>query len=167
MMAASSATPPLARAIADAALWREAKGGSGMEELIAAAVIALIDRPSSEIPALPVVPYGRQAPDGLPWWAIDSHVPLGERALGRVARRHGMSTWALGWLQFNHSSILVGPAEEPARWREEALELDARAGGWRSHAEGERLWRSLEREVQAEIEAELDRSFPTVRRIGR
>jgi hypothetical protein len=150
--------PAPARDIAEAALWREALGGAGVDELGAAAVIAAIDGPSGPLPDLPHIPYA--APDPahpVAWEAFDSHTAIGRRVLGRVARRHGLPARMLAGLMFNYESILVGPSEEPARWRDEALELDARGGGWHSHDEGCRLWRSLRDEIRREIEIEAAR----------
>jgi hypothetical protein len=158
---AAESASPLGGAIVDAALWREALAGSGMDELIAAAVIALIDRPTGDVPPVPSAVYDTSAAGAIPWWAVDSHVPIGERALARVARRHGISAWRLGWIQFNCSSIVIRPEEEPSPWRDKALELDAAEGGWGTHAEGLRIWQSVAREVQSEIESELDRMLPS------
>lgn len=58
---------------------------------------------------------------------------------------------------FNCESIRLGPSEEPSRWREEALELDARSGGWGTHEAGQRLWLTLPEEVRREIELEVRR----------
>jgi hypothetical protein len=160
MRTAAVDVPPLARAIVEAALWREGQGGSGVDELAACAIIALIDKPDGEVPSQPVVAFDERRHQRLEFWMTDGHTPPGERALIRVARRHGWSPWRLADLMFNCSSILLGSAEEPSRWRDEALERDARDDGWRTHAEGLRIWQELEPEVQAEIEKELELLFP-------
>ncbi len=150
--------PELAKAIVESALWREGQGGSGMDELAACAVIAAIDRPDGLVPDVPVVPYAPPEPhQRVMWWAADSHTIVGERVIGRVARRHGMSSRMLADLMFNCESIRLGPSEELARWRDEALELDARLGGWRTHRDGLALWASLRDEVRSAIERELQR----------
>jgi hypothetical protein len=150
--------PELAGAIVEAALWREGQGGSGIDELAAAAVIAAIDRPDGPIPDPPSVAHA--PPDALrrlDWYAFDGHTVIGERVTGKIARRHGIPPRMLADLMFNCSSILLGPSEEPSRWRDEALELDARSGGWVTHQAGQQLWLRLRDEVRAEIEAETIR----------
>ncbi len=150
--------PELARAIVESALWREGQGGSGMDELAASAIIAAIDRPDGPVPELPVVPYTPPDPhQRVRWWAADSHTIVGERVIGRVARRHGMPPRMLADLMFNCESIRLGPSEEPSRWRDEALELDALLGGWGTHREGLAIWASLRDEVRSDIERELQR----------
>ena len=147
--------PTLAGSIVESALWREGLGGSGTDELAAAAVIAVIDRPIGVVPEIPVVPTA-DGPRLTPaWWSYDSHTIIGERVIGRVARRHGMRPEVLAWIQFNCESIRLGPIEEPSRWRDEALALDARAGGWKSQEAAERIWSGLRDEISAEIEREI------------
>ncbi len=149
--------PDLARAIVESALWREGQGGSGMDELAACAVIAAIDRPDGPVPDLPVIqtpePIARHQPS---WPTYDSHTVLGGRVIARVARRHQLSSRMLADLMFDNSSIVLGPSELPARWRDEALALDAQCGGWVTHAAGEQLWLQLRDEIRAEIEAEIE-----------
>ena len=147
--------PELTRGIVEDALWREAQGGSGTDELVAAAVIAAIDRPTGAPPEVPTVAAmpGLMRPPA--WWAFDTHTLVGGRVIGRVAGRHGMRADTLAWIQFNCESIRLGPSEEFSRWREEALALDARFGGWDTQAAAERIWDSLRDEVRAEIELEV------------
>jgi hypothetical protein len=66
-----------------------------------------------------------------------------------------MSARMLGDLMFNFSSLLLGPSEEPSPWRDEALALDARGGGWRTDEAGMDLWLQLEGEIRLEIESEV------------
>lgn len=148
--------PELALAIVESALSREGQGGFGIDELAAAAITAAIDRPDGPIPELPTVPCGPPDPDRpLGFEVYDAHTLTGQRVIGRVARRHGMRTRMLADLMFTYESIRLGPSEEGSRWRDEALELDARLGGWVTHSAGERLWRELRNEVRAEIEQEV------------
>lgn len=145
--------PLLTQAIGSAALWREAGGGSGSHELVSAAVIAAIDQPDGPVPDLPLPVGGRaNIASRLSWDIFDGHTLIGERALGRVARQRGLAGRHLADLMFNCESIRLGPTEEPARWKELALALDAQAGGWRTDAEGLRLWANLRDLVKDQIE---------------
>lgn len=148
--------PPLAAEIALSALWREGQGGFGVDELAATAIIALVDLPDGPVPDLPGVAHALPDPHRtLDWYVYDSHTAIGQRVIGRVARRHGLRPETLAWLQFNEESIRLGPAELPARWRTQALDLDAVAGGWGSPTEGRALWNRLRDEVRSEIEWEV------------
>lgn len=158
--------PVLARAIGEAALWREGQGGFGIDELAAAAVIAAIDGLSGPDRDLPVVALPAPGPAlPLAWWVFDSHSAVGARVLARFARRLGLPTRSLTDLMFNCSSLELGPIEVPARWKDAALQMDAELDGWASHAEAHRLWREIRDEVRHEIEREVA-TDPTLRRLG-
>ena len=149
-------TPPAAQDVGRSALRRAAQGGFGVDELVAAAVIAAIDRPTGPLPVLllykaiePVRPLR------LEWYTQDGHTDVGRRALGAVSRRLAVPQERLAALMFNYSSIVMGPVERAARWRGEALALDARAGGWGSVEAGALEWSEFEAEVRTAIEQEL------------
>ena len=155
LLGALQAAPEAAGLIGNAALRREAMGGSGTDELMAAAVIAAIDRPSGPLPELPYVASPPASSWQLPWYVIDSHSEPGRRAIRRVAMRKGMPFQMLAELQFSHESVRLGPAELPSRWHAQAVEMDAVAYGWETHAQGAELWSVVRSEVRAEIEREL------------
>lgn len=149
--------PDVSRMAAESALRREAKGGSGTDELLAAAIIAAIDRPDGAPATLPTVNPAVASVLRLPWWVADSHVAVGERVLRRVAMRRGMSYRMLAELQFSYESVLLGPAEIPSRWRVQAIAMDAVAYGWGTDERGMDLWRTLRPEVSSALERELSR----------
>lgn len=150
-------SPPQAQEIGRWALWREAQGGYGTGELIASALIAAIDRPDGQEPVLPVVDASPS--DGeihLDFYTLDGHTDRGRRSLARVARTQGVDERLLAGLMFAFESIRLGPSELPCRWRDEARQLDAVAGGWGTPAAGAKLWASFRPAVQADIERELE-----------
>jgi hypothetical protein len=147
--------PDFARQIGECALRREARGGSGMDELIAAAVIAAIDRPDGELQRLPRVTPPSPVRLHIEWWMADGHTVPGRRALRRVAVRRGIPYRLLAELQFSFESVRLGPTEIPSRWRAQAVAMDATAYGWQTHERGMELWEALRVEVSAEIEHEL------------
>jgi DNA repair protein RadC len=157
----------LARALADApataqdiahwALWRERLGGYGTGELIAAAVLAAIDRPTEPLADLPRLDVANDPLVRIDWYTQDAHTPLGRSALARSARVLDMPTTMLNGLMFNFESIRLGPVELPGRWQSEALALDAAAGGWGNHERGSAIWMSVRDLVRREIESELTR----------
>jgi hypothetical protein len=150
--------PERARAVVHWSLWREAQGGSGTEECVAASVIAAVDRLDGPAQRLPAVTYERPVgPPRLAWYCADPHTPLGAKVAARHARRLGMTTEALSWLWFNEESLRLGPAELPSRWKDEALALDAIEGGWGTPKDGTRLWVSIRDAIRADIEEELGR----------
>jgi hypothetical protein len=136
--------PSLAREVGRAALEREALGGIGTAELLAAAIMAVIDRPNAAVPDLPHVSVdpipGSYHPS---WYTQDGHTALGRRVLARVAREVGHDFAQLSLLMFDYESTVVGPSGLSARWMEEALSLDARAGGWHTAAAGARAWSAI------------------------
>ena len=144
-----------AQTIAAAALQREAKGGAGTGELIAAAIIAAIEEDGVDALALPRRAARDQPELRLAWYAADGHTSVGQRALGRVSHRRGYSPALLGNLMFCYCSGLVAPPEVPSRWQELGRALDASANGWGTHEQGAGLWESLRDEIRAEIEHEL------------
>lgn len=147
--------PPLALAIARAALEREAKGGFGVGELIAAAIIAAIERPDGPIPVLPSVAPPAAARLRLAWYVADGHTAVGRRALRRVAFRLGLLPKLLADLMFCFESVVLGPSELPSRWQPQAVAMDAVAYGWRTHEHGAELWRTIRQDVSSAIEGEL------------
>jgi RadC-like JAB domain len=150
--------PALAQEIGRWALWREAQGGYGTAELIASAVIAAIDRPDGLVPDLPVVPHSADADLWrLAWYTADSHTATGGRVLSRQALRLGLPTAMLASLMFVEESIRCGPSEVPARWRDEALTLEAIHGGWGTPESGAQLWASIRDVIRLDIEHELER----------
>ena len=155
---ALSDAPLFAQEIGRWALWREAQGGFGTGELIAAAVIAAIDRPDGPVPELPVVPYEQPAERiRLAWYCADSHTAVGGRVLARQARELGMPVAMLALLMFNEESIRCGPEEIPSRWREAARAVEAAHGGWGTPENGARLWAPIRDGIRADIERELER----------
>lgn len=147
--------PTLGSEIGLAALRREAKGGFGTGELMAAAVIAAIDKPQGPTPTLPSVAAPSQPRLELAWFVADGHTSIGQRALRRVALRRGLRPTMVANLMFCFSSVVLGPTEIPSRWQAEAREMDATAYGWGTHSRGSRLWEALQSEVAAEIQQAL------------
>ena len=68
-----------------AQLRSESRAGGGAAELLAAAIIAAIDRPDGEVQGLPrvVLPAPRHL--DLQWWIADRHTAPGRRATSRWA----------------------------------------------------------------------------------
>jgi hypothetical protein len=146
----------VAKAVVESALWREGQGGFGIDELAAAAVIAAVDQPDGALPTLPAINYAPPNPARkLDWYVYDGHTTVGRAAIARVAGRRGLRRDALSWLQFNCESIVLGPREEPSRWKHQALEFDAVTCGWKTAADGDRLWQALRDEIRAEIESRV------------
>ena len=157
LLGALAEAPGLAREIGKWALWREGLGGA-IGECIAAAVIASVDRPEGPVPELPAVEYEPlPAATQLAWEACDGHTPIGGRVIARHARLLGMEADTLGLLMFDEDGIRLGPAEVPARWKAEALAMDAVRGGWGTPEAGARLWASVRDEIRADIEREIGR----------
>lgn len=152
---AGGRAPAHAAAIVDASLRREAKGGSGTDELLAAAIIATIDRPADPPdPFDPVPPTGdRQL--NLDFYVADGHTAVGQRALRGVAMRHGLTVRFMTDLMFSYESLVLGPSEIPGRWKAQAQAQEARASGWRSVEEGRQLWESLRSDVAIAVREEL------------
>ena len=148
--------PRAAQEVGRWALRRAAQGGFGIDELVASAVIAAIDHPADPLPSL-VLPelIEHVEPLRLEWYTQDGHTDVGRRALRAVGRRLAVRTERLAALMFNYSSIVSGPSEQRARWRDEALALDARAGGWESVEAGAREWSAVEVKVREAIERGL------------
>ncbi len=158
LTAAIADAPDLAQEIVRWTIWRERQGGSGTDECIAGGVIAAIDRPDGPVAELPVVTYERPVgPARLAWYCFDSHVPAGSKVLARHARKLEMPIDSLAWLMFNESSLQLGPVALASRWRDQALELDAIAGGWGTPAAGQLLWASIRDAIRADIEEEMGR----------
>ncbi len=151
--------PPSAQEIGKAALWREAQGGVGVGELLAAAVIAAIDRPADP---LPKVSTATDLPPAIPirlaWYTQDGHTVIGRGAMAAVARTTGIDADSIANLMFNFESIRLGPSELPSRWREEAMALEAVDAGWGSVAAGKAEWETLRAAVRAAIERALDKA---------
>ena len=150
-----SGAPPHATAIAEAALRREAKGGFGTDELLAAAIIAAIDRPSDPPPSFLKAARPSNHPIELDFYVADAHTAVGQRALRQVALRRAMPVKLLADLMFSYESVLLGPMELPSRWKADAQELEARVCGWQSLETGRHLWHSLREEVAVAIRREL------------
>ena len=149
--------PVHARDIGTAALRREAKGGFGMDELVAAAIIAAIDQPADAPRPFPVhraVPAQRPELD---FYVADGHTGVGQRALHRVAIRYGLPVKTLTDLMFSCESIVLGPAEIPSRWKDRAVWQETVASGFSSPEDAQRLWNALRPEVAREVERELAR----------
>ncbi len=87
---ALAAAPPHAQAITDSALRREAKGGFGMDELLAAAIIAAIDRPLEPPPPFEGPQRPRVQSMKLDFYVADGHTRAGQRALRQVGWRNGV-----------------------------------------------------------------------------
>ena len=149
--------PPATQHLVEVALDSERQVDSGATELIAAAVIAAIDRPEELPSALDVNRTTAFEPtDPLPWFAAcDGHTDPGRRALRRVALAHGLPTQLLTELAFAFEASKVVPDEPTVRWRDEARRLDATAYGWQTPEAGEQMWGDLRDEVRLEVELEL------------
>jgi hypothetical protein len=148
--------PGSSREIVNWALWRERQGGRGVDELIAGAVIAAVDRPHAIPDDVPRVPF--ELPTGelrVDWYCLDGHTAIGRSALSEVAREHSLPYRVLDWLMFNCESTRLGPEETPGRWKDEALALDALQMGWGSQAAAEELWATIGPEVRRAIERRL------------
>lgn len=140
--------------VGEAALIREALGGSGEAELIAAAVIVAIDG----LVSVPTAANEAPSPatiTRLPWYVADGHTAAGQRALRRVARRHGLPSRGLTELMFSFESVRISPIEVPSQWASLARALDAEAYGWESHDHGARIWEAIRADVRDEVEREL------------
>lgn len=93
----------------------------------------------------------------LDFYVADGHTAVGQRALRRVAIRHGLTVRFLADLMFSSESIVLGPSEIPGRWKAQAQAQEARESGWRSPDEGRQLWEALRNDVTIAIRAELQR----------
>lgn len=89
----------------------------------------MIDGPDGQLARLPEVTLRQQAAPRWPaWYAFDSHTEIGRTALNRVAKRIGADASRLNLLMFDFESSRLGAPEGIARWRDEALRLDAEDG---------------------------------------
>ena len=101
-------SPEAARLIGESALRREAKGGSGKDELLAAAVIAAIDRPSGPLPELPQVTPVAESHWQLPWYCAEIRTSSQAEGPSGGLRYGGIPFQMLAELQFSY--------QKRARW---------------------------------------------------
>lgn len=147
-----------AREIVDWSLWRAQIGGVGFGECLAAAVMAVIDKPQEQV-FLAEVGW-KEVPFRFHWFALDGHTRVGKIAQGSFAKKNGIESSKLGDLMFAYESCRMGTVELPSRWKREAMERMGsaeRGAGWGAPEVGEQMWMSLRDDLRGLIEWLMDK----------
>lgn len=153
------ALPRAAREIVDAAIWaigRRGGTGRGLDEVLAAAVIAGIDRPTEPARLTPGTPWSVVEPR-VRWYCCDGHTGVGRHAATSLGKKLALDPEMISNLQFDFESVRLGPTEIPARWKEQARSLDALAYGWDTDEHGAELWQVIGPQMEGIIKYLMER----------
>lgn len=134
--------PEVSQSIVRTSLARYGLGGVGMNELMAAAVLAIIEQPDAlhfEVQRYSGEP---SAPDPLDWWTQDTHTIAGSIAAAVAAKQLGVPRDRIAGLWFLFESSLVYP-EVPSPWRDQAFALWAAREGYESEAAARVVWEGI------------------------